>query len=330
MKDFISRSLKTFTTAIALSLLFFTLPSLSESHKPLKISVIQVIQHPALDASRQGIYDELIAQGLQPDKDFIWTYESAQANAGLASQIAQKAVGNKVDAIVTLGTMVTQAALSAAKGEDIPILFASVTDPVGSEIVDSLERPGGNATGVSNLTPSEPQFRMFEKIQPGLKRLGIIYSPGEANSLALNDEMKVSAQKMGIELVFAPALKTSDVSSAAMKLVDKVDAFFVNNDAIALAAFGSIVQVAESGGKPVYVSDTDMVEKGGALAALGPNQYELGRQAGKMLVKVLRGASVADMPVEFAKGRKVVVNQSVADKLKITLPPVNKLEADGK
>ncbi len=330
MKDFIFKKLSLIITSLFLSLPFLTNTSQSESQKPFKIQVMQVIQHPALDASRKGIYDELIEQGLVPDKDFIWVYESAQGNVALASQIAQKAVGNKVGAIVTLGTMVTQSAMAATKGQKIPVIFASVTDPVGSKIVESLEKPGVNASGVSNLTPSQPQFEMFMKIQPQLKRLGIIYSPGEANAIALNEEMKKAALLVGLELVFAPATKTSEVSSAANKLRDKVDAYFVNNDNIALAAFGSIVQIAESAGKPVYVSDTDLVEQSGALAAMGPKQYELGRQAGKMLLRVLKGDPVAEMPVEFAQKRTVSVNQKAADRLNIKLPVASELNGQAK
>lgn len=330
MKDYIRNTLKQISAVLILTLSFFTYPALSAPQKPLKIYVMQVIQHPALDASRQGIYDELVAQGYRPDQDFVWVFESAQGNASLAAQMAQKAVGQKADAIVTLGTMVSQAALQAAKHDKIPVIFASVTDPVGAKIVDSIEKPGGYATGVSNLMPSEPQFEMFRKIQPNLKKLGIIFSPGEPNSLDLNEEMKVSAAKLGIELVFSPALRSSDVATAAQKLRDKVDAFFVNNDNIALSAFGTIVRVAEEVGKPVYVSDTDMVEQSGALAALGPNQYELGRQTGEMLVKVLKGTPVGELPVEYSKLRKVVVNPGMAEKLGIKLPKIELLEKSGK
>jgi putative tryptophan/tyrosine transport system substrate-binding protein len=324
MKDLILKRLNAFILTLILSIPFFTPPS--QSANPLKIYVMQVIQHPALDASRKGIYDELIAQGMAPDKDFVWSYESAQGNATLASQIAQKAVSNNADAIVTLGTMVTQTALAATQGGNIPVVFASVTDPVGSKIVASIQKPGGNATGVSNLTPSEPQFRMFMKIQPSLKKLGIIYSPGEANSISLNEDMKVAAQKVGLELVFAPAFKTSEVGAAATKLLEKVDAYFINNDGPALAAFGNIVGIAESQSKPVYVSDTDMVDEGGALAALGPNQYELGRQTGKMLVGILRGKKPEDMPVEFATTRAVKLNPTMAEKLGVKLPAAAELE----
>jgi putative ABC transport system substrate-binding protein len=330
MKDFIFKQRNLFIVTLILSFNFLLNPSQSEPSKPFKIKVMQVIQHPALDMSRKGIYDELVASGLVPDKDFIWSFESAEGNVSLAGQIAQKAVSNKVDAIVTLGTMVTQSALAATKNQPIPIVFASVTDPVGSKIVESLDKPGSMATGVSNLTSSEPQFKMFLKIQPNLKRLGIIYSPGEANSLSLNEDMKKAAAGMGLELVFAPAYKTSEVGAAANKLLDKVDAYFVNNDAVGLASFGSIVRIAEAAGKPVYVSDTDMVEAGGALAALGPNQYELGRQTGKMLIRILKGAAISEIPVEFAKDKSVVVNQKMADKLNITLPPLTDLDNKAK
>lgn len=320
MRDLIYKTAKSILFTSLIFCFFYSSSTHSKSAQPFKINVIQGIQHAALDESRRGVYDELIAQGLEPGKDFVWIYSCAQGNVALSTQIAQKAISQEADAIVTLGTMATQSALSTTRDHPIPVIFASVTDPVAAKIVDSLDKPGGRATGVSNLTPSEPQFEMFLKLQPNLKRIGIIYSPGEANSLALNEDMKKAATKLGLELVFAPAPKTSDVATAAQKLLSNVDAYFVNNDGPALAAFANIVRIAGTLGKPVYVSDTDMVLSGGALAALGPNQYDLGRQTGKMLARVIRGESIQNMPVEFSKVRQVKINKSVADALKIVIP----------
>lgn len=319
MKDFTRNRLKLFFTSFLFLLPFLNISQATASKK-YRINVTQVIQHPALDNSRKGIYDELIEQGMKQGSDFEWIYDNAQGNVSVAAQISQKAVSGRADTIVTLGTMVTQAALNATKGSKIPVVFASVTDPVGSKIVKSLELPGGNATGVSNLTPAKPQFEMFMKLQPKLKKLGIIYSPGEPNSVALNEEMKKAATEVGIELVFATASKTSEVPTAATKLLDKVDAYYINNDGPSLAAFSSIVRVAISQHKPVYVSDTDMVELGGALAALGPDQYDLGRQVGRMLVKILKGEKPESIPVEFAKNVSVVINYSMAQRLGIDVP----------
>lgn len=288
------------------------------AQKPSQIYVLQIIQHPALDASRQGIYDALIDAGYVEGDDFIWNYSNAQGNITLAAQMAQSAAGAQADVIVTLGTSVTQAAMAANKSAQIPIVFASVTDPVGSRIVESMEKPGGAITGVSNLTPAEPQFELFKKLQPQLKTLGVIYNPGEANSQALIEDMKAAALKVGIELAFATASKTSDVPSAAAKLAKKADAFYVNNDNTALSAFESIVKVGLHANKPAYVSDTDLVEQG-ALAALGPNQYLLGKQVGTMVMRILNGEKPKDIPVEYAKDRETKINDTMPAKLGIVI-----------
>ena len=210
--------------------------------------------------------------------------------------------------------------IKSLTGDIISKLSETELRIVGAKIVNSLEKPGDFATGVSSFTPSQPQFELFQKIQPNLKRLGIIYNPGDAsNSQAVLNDMKEAAKALGIKLVFVTASKTSEVKSAAYRLANKVDAFYINNDNTALAAFQSIVQVSLETKKPAYVSDTDLVEKG-ALAALGPDQYQLGRQVGKLLIQVLEGTNVSDLPVEFAKKRQIITNPNIAQKLEVTIP----------
>ncbi|MEN8236938.1 MAG: ABC transporter substrate-binding protein [Pseudomonadota bacterium] len=204
-------------------LLFFSLSSLTLSLSfPLKakthqqtVAVIQAVEHPALNASRQGIADALTLRGFQPNKNIKWIYGNAQGNIAMAMQIAQKSLGAHADVIVTLGTSPTQAAMAVTRDADTPIVFASVTDPVTSKIVQNLERPEGRITGVSNLTPIRPQFEMFQKLLPHLKRIGVVFNPGEANSVRLNELMVAEGKRMGIEVILSPANKSSEVSIAA-------------------------------------------------------------------------------------------------------------------
>ena len=206
-------------------------------------------------------------------------------------------------------------AAQITQGSNIPVVFASVTDPVGAKLVVNPEKPESNITGVSNFIDVEKQIKTFQKILPTLKRLGIIYNPGEANSVTLLEKTQSAAKKEDINLYAVPASKTSEVLSAAQNLVGKVDAIFINNDNTALAAFDAVTKVGNEHKIPVFVSDVDCLQKG-ALAALGPDQYQLGRQAGKMVVKILKEKlKPSDIPIEWPKKVEFKLNLEVAKQL---------------
>ncbi|RZI46036.1 ABC transporter substrate-binding protein [Candidatus Finniella inopinata] len=288
--------------------------------KMLSIGVIQVIEHPALDQTRQGILDELKEAGLIPLETMQWVYESAQGNPALAAQVAQKFVGQKVDLIVTLGTTPSQAAVQATQTPPhIPVVFASVTDPVSAKLITNPQQPDLNVTGVSNYVDVDKQFEAFLKVFKPLKKLGILYNPGEANSVILVEKMQESAKKYDITLILAPAGKATEVLAAAQNLVGKVDAIFINNDNTALAAFGGVAKVGEQNNIPIFVSDVDFIAKG-AVAALGPDQYALGRQTGKMIIKVLKDRlPINQIPVEWPSKVELKINFDIARKLGLQL-----------
>ncbi|MBY0461973.1 MAG: ABC transporter substrate-binding protein [Alphaproteobacteria bacterium] len=279
------------------------------------VGVVQIIEHPALDQTRQGVMDELADAGFIPGKTMQWDYESAQGNPALASQIIQKFVGQKADIIVAIPTTPAQAAAQITQGSKIPVVFASVTDPVGTKLVINPQKPEGNITGVSNFVDVEKQIKAFRKILPGLKRLGFIYNPGEANSVILLEKTQSAAKAEDITVIAIAASKTSEVLPAALNLVGKVDAIFINNDNTALAAFDAVTKVGNEHKIPVFVSDVDCLQKG-ALAALGADQYQLGRQAGKMVIKILKEKlKPSDIPVEWPKKVDFKLNLEVAKQL---------------
>ncbi|HCJ12257.1 MAG: hypothetical protein A2Y14_02730 [Verrucomicrobia bacterium GWF2_51_19] len=259
------------------------------------ICISQIVEHPALNETRRGICDVLKAS----EFNVSIRYENAQGSTLLANEIAQKILGLKPRVIVAIGTTSAQCFVQGSKKDTIPVIFSSVTDPLGSQIVESLEKPK-NITGVSNWIPLEPQIEAFLKIKPELKRLGILYNSGEANSVAIVERLKGLAPRYGLTIVDMAITKTSEIADATRALVEKCDAIFISNDNTALSAFSNIVNIAKASKTPVFCSDTDMVDLG-ATAALGPNQYELGRQTGQMILKVLHGTPIKELPVEFPK-----------------------------
>lgn len=292
----------------ARALLPLLLLSGCEEKAEKKVAIIQSIDHPALTNSRLGVMDAIVDGGFIPGENVKIQWESAQGNPSLATQIAQKYVGTHVDVLVTVGTMPSQAGLQVAQGTKTALVYVTVTDPAASKLTE------GNVTGASNRISSVLQFAAFRRIMPNLKTLGIIYSPGEANSVAVNEEMKTAAKELGLTLIFSPASKTSDVQAASLNIIDKVDALFVNNDNIALAAFDAILKVAQEHKKPAFVSDVDLVGKG-ALAAMGPDQHKIGIQAGKMVVEILQGKKASEITPTLPEKPLLYLNLRAAKRL---------------
>lgn len=277
----------------------------------LSVGIIQTIEHPALDQTRQGILDELRENGILPSA-CIW--ESAQGNPALATQITAKFLGQNVRVIVAIGTLCAQVALRQAQPSQTPVVFASVTDPGAAKLK-------GNITGVSNFVDLEQQFNFIGKICPQARRIGVIYNPGEANSVSLMSLTKKVCEKRGWDLVAIPAMRTTDVPTATQSLVGKVDLIFINNDNTALSAFETIVKIARSFQIPLFTSDIDLVDKG-AVAALGPDQYQIGRQAGQMVIQILKDPTIMpQLPISFPLKINTRFNNTVAQTLNLNLPP---------
>ncbi len=299
---------------------FLFLTNLFSQDFPLqtKISILQIVDHPALNATRDGIRDGLLQVGFTEGKDLILQIQSAQGNPAMAAQIAQKFVSDGATIIVALGTTAAQAAKSAARGSKTVVVFSSITDPLSAKLVKSWDKPNEGVTGISNFVSAQPRFEFFRKFLPNLKSLGVVYNPGDTNSIAILKEMETIAAKMEIDLKTAVASRTGEVLSAAQKLASEVDALFVNNDNTALAAFDSVVRAGNLAQKPIFVSDVDVVDQG-ALAAMGPDQYALGLQTAEMIVKIIKNPTGVLPAVEGPRETSIKINKDQAKKLKIQM-----------
>lgn len=281
------------------------------------VAVTAIVEHPALDAARDGVRDELKAAGFEPGKGFRFEYQSAQGNTGTAAQIARKYVGARPDVIVAIATPSAQAVVSATR--DIPIVFSAVTDPVAAKLVKTWDASGTNVTGVSDMSPLDKHIELIKKIAPNAKRVGVVYSPGEANSVAIIEALKKAVPAAGLTLVEAAAARTVDVPSAAQSLVGKADVIYAPTDNNVMSAFEGIVKVAQQAKLPIVAADTDGVKRG-AVAGLGLNYYDLGRQTGKIVVRILKGEAPGKIPSQLSTTFELHVNPAAAQKQGVTLP----------
>lgn len=302
-----------FATASLTLMLPFQTVLAAEKH----VAITQIVEHPALDACRKGVKDELAENGFIEGKNLKWSFESAQGAPATAAQIAKKFAGEGPDVVVGIATPSAQALASSARG--IPLVFSAVTDPVGAKLVKSMERAnGGNATGVSDLSPINSHMQLIKRIVPKAKSLGVIFNPGEANSVTLVELVKKHAPNNGMAVVEAGAPKSSDVLAAARSLIGKVDAIYVPTDNTVVSAFEAVVKVATESKIPVIAADTDTVKRG-AIAAQGFNYYDLGRQTGKIVVDILNGKKAGDIPPQGVSKTELYVNPESAKLMGVTL-----------
>ena len=283
----------------------------------ITIAVTAIVEHPALDATRDGVKEGLAAVGYVDGDNIDFVYQSAQGQPATAVQIARQFVGDGVTVIVPISTPSAQAAAAATK--DIPIVFTAVTDPLGAQLVTSLEKPGGNVTGLSDLAPLQDHIDLIKEITPDVMNLGVIYNPGEPNSVSLVKVLKELAGPAGLTIVESPATKSADVQQAARALVGKADAMYVPTDNTVVSAFEGVVAVAEENQVPLYAGDTDSVKRG-AIATVGFNYHDIGLQTAEVIVRVLNGESPGDIPVINATGTDLFVNLGAAAKMGVIIP----------
>lgn len=253
-----------------------------------RIAITAIVEHPALDAVRQGVLAQLKTEGFEEGKNLTVEFQSAQGNASTAAQIAKKFVGDKPDVVVAIGTPSAQAMAAASK--DIPIIYAAVTDPVAAKLVSSWEASGSNITGVSDHLPLEPQIDLMKKLVPNLQTVGYVYSPSEINSTVVLDELKAQLAPHHIQVAAAPAQRTSDVLTAARSLSGKTQLIYTSLDNNVVSSFESMYKAANEMKTPLLASDTGSVARG-AVAALGVNYHDIGTETGKIAARIFKGES---------------------------------------
>jgi len=280
------------------------------------VAVTAIVEHPALDAVRDGVKKALTDAGYTETKGLRWQYQSAQGNTATAAQIARQFVGAKPDVIVAIATPSAQAVVAATK--TIPVVYSAVTDAVAAQLVPTMAASNTNVTGVSDALPLVEQVELIQRIVPNARRVGMVYSPGEANSVVVVEQLRALLPKHGLELVEAAAARTVDVGAAARSLVGKVDVIYTNTDNNVVSAYEALVKVGTDAKLPLIASDTDSVKRG-AIAALGVNYFDMGVQTGEQVVRILRGEKPGAMPSETSARLELHVNPKAAKAQGVTL-----------
>ena len=284
------------------------------------IGITQIVSHPSLDAARDGFKEGLAEAGIEATFD----EQNAQNDQATATSIATRFAGADLDLVLAIATPSAQAV--AASITDVPVLFTAVTDPVSADLVDSLDTPGANLTGTTDMNPVAEQIALVKRVAPDAQSVGIIYSSGEVNSEIQVELAREAAEQEGLEVVETTVTTTAEVLQAAQTL--DVDAIYVPTDNTVVSGLDSVLQTAEERQIPVIAGETDSVENG-ALVTYGLDYYELGVQTAQMAAAILtEGADPAAMAVEEQQTPRLVVNPAAAERMGITLPQDLLDEAD--
>ncbi|OWA34856.1 sugar ABC transporter substrate-binding protein [Saccharibacillus sp. O16] len=287
--------------------------STDKDSKTYKIAISQIVEHPSLDATREGFVAALKDAGIVEGQNLTLDYNNAQGDSTNNLSIAQKLASAKNDLVFAIATPSAQAV--AAQVKETPVVFAAVTDPVSAKIVASMDKPGANITGASDTNPEAiKQLADFIAEQlPNIKTIGVVLNEGEPNAVVMTDRAEKEFGAHGIKLVKAAVTNTSEVQQAAQSLVGQVDALYITLDNTVVSAVDTIIKIANDNKLPFFSSDRDTVEKG-AFATVGFKYYDHGYQAGEMAVQILKdGKKPADLPVTMQEKLDLILNLKAAE-----------------
>lgn len=298
---------------------FYLFPKPKNSSLPL-ITITQIIDHHTLDEVRNGMIEALAIQGLKDGETVQIIYENANGNVSIANEIAKKFQTLKPAVIVALSTQSAQTLLAIARASHTPLVFTAVTDPVAAKLVSAYDQTKDGVTGISDYMPVGPQLSMILAFVPSLKKLGVLYNPAEVNSVSILKQMERIAETHGIELVYAAANNTSEVTAATKSLIGKVEAIYFPNDNTVMAAAAAVSNTASQEKIPVFANDSASV-KSGVLAAVAYDRKAMGSKTASIIAGLLAGKTTADFPVTHDVPQKVVMNSETQKLLGIAIPP---------
>lgn len=292
---------------------YFIVPGLHAPDQKV-IAILTLVSHPALDSIQDAVKAELSAQGYVDGKNAKYILRNASGQIQLAATIAAEVSALKPDVTVAITTPIAQAAAKAIKG---PLVFSAVTDPVGAGIVKSMDKGEGDVTGVSDAWPYEAQLKLIRRIGPNIRKLGVLYNPGEAPSQYGIKEIRRFAAPLGFEISEGAVNSTMEVFPVAQSLAGKVDALYLSSDSTAIGGVAAAMRVAADHRIGLFVGDSGTVAKGG-VAAVSVGYPELGRETGRLAARLLRGER--DITPVVAKGVDVHLNKKAAEMMGIALP----------
>lgn len=287
--------------------------------KPAKtVAITAIVEHPSLDAIRQGVIDEIETQGYKQGENLTVNFQSAQGSMATVGQISKQFVADKPDAIVAISTPSAQSIAAATK--DIPIIYTAVSNPITAKLIDNENKPTQpNITGLSSQLPLAPQLDLIQKIMPNAKSIGYVYSAGEANSVSLKNDLVAELPNRNLQLVEMPTNRPTEIGMATKALDKKAQVIYTSMDNNVASAMEAMVDSANTLKLPIVASDEFSVRRGAAIA-LGVNDYDFGRTTGKMVVQILDGKAINEVAPKVMNDLTLYVSPKHAQLQGLVIP----------
>ncbi|NLX83657.1 MAG: ABC transporter substrate-binding protein [Clostridiales bacterium] len=286
--------------------------------KQTTVGILQFVQHPALDAARDGFLEGLKEAGFEDGKNVKINYQNGQASQDICASIADKFLADKVD--MALGIATPAVLALAGKSETLPILGTAVTDYVEAKLVQSNEKPGLNVSGTTDMNPVEEQIALILRFLPEAKVIGLLYTGSEVNSQIQAKLAKSEIGRLGLQVVEVTVSNSNDVQQAVLSLVDHVDAIYVPTDNIIASAIPVVAEAALKAGIPIACGEAGQVNSGGTFT-LGIDYFKLGKQTGTMAAEVLRNKTkVGEMPIQRLSEFEFLINKTYCDAIGLPIP----------
>lgn len=312
------KALKMFVSLLMTLTLLLGVSSWAQADTMIKIGIIQFAEHPSLDNCRTGFIVGLAEAGFVEGQNIVIDYQNAQADTGIAAQIADKFAAD-CDLICAIATPVAQAAFNAAEARGIPVIYTAVSDPVAAQLAGSDGSNPGQITGTSDALPVEAQLKLIRALMPDATRIGILHTTSETNSDSTLETYRELAPLYGFEIVDKGISVGADLPMALDALLPLVDCTTNLTDNTVVSYLPLILEMSKEAGKPVFGSEIEQV-KSGCVASEGIEYVELGRQTGAMAARVLNGESAEDIPYEIISNSFLYLNESTLAEYGLTVP----------
>ena len=279
-----------------------------ESKNNFKIGITQIVAHPALDSAREGFKDAIKESGLNVTFD----EKNANGEVATANMIANNFVTEKVDLIYAIATSTAQSAAQATN--KLPVVFSAITDPEAAGLIKE------NVTGISDRVNVKQQLELLLKLDSKIKKVGVIYNSSEQNSKVQVDDLKKAASELGITIVEKSVTQVSEIPQASEALVRESDALYLPTDNLVASVVNLITEKATAAKKVAFGAEAAHV-KGGALITQGIDYYEMGKEAGKIAVEILKnGKKPSEIKFKKMDLNDIVINNKTLAAIGINLP----------
>lgn len=283
------------------------------------VAISQFAQHESLDDCREGFLLGLKEGGFEEGKNLKIKEQNAQADPGIANQIANQFAADKPDLACGIATISAQSLYNACEKVNVPVIYTAVSDPIAAGLAKKDGSSVGHVTGTSDKLPLEAQVKMIRALMPEAKKIGVLYSTSEVNSESHIKELEKICPKYGFELVAVGISTVQDIPAATDNILGKVDCLNNLTDNTVVNALDVVMEKANAKKIPVFGSEIDQLKKG-CLASMSIDYVDLGKETGKMAAKVLKGEDITKMPFLTIDHFEMVYNKDVAAKYGITIP----------